>query len=1263
MATRLTGLVSFLSCIVSVGMLTMSAGAATVKVGEDQTFVSMDWHRAGFTNDPNNFLTWPELREATSVSNTASVFLEAMPGQAGVARAGIGLSLDWDIGTNSWDDVKDLQVRVTMDMSYELMSEWLDANGGSANAFLWAPAYEDGLGYETGETGSRSRTVTSVFTNTLEELEGRIAVQAYCQAHLAPDAPLGASHTSHSSVTLNSITLEFIERVSWPYRYTVDNGTVTITRYLGADGAVIVPDRIAGLPVAGIGDFAFLDCDQLAGVTIPARVKHIGGDAFYGCDSLASVALPASVTSIGVGAFGNCGKLTTITVAAQNAVYSSLAGVLFNKGQTMIVQYPAGKAGSYSIPNAVTNIGSAAFIGCRFLTGVAIPDAAVNIGIKAFFRCDRLTSVIIPDRVRLIDITAFDGCSRLVSMLVGSGVTDIGSGAFSECNALTGLYFKGNAPSLGEWVFDNSSVAVIYHVAVATGWGETFGGRPTALWNGVYRQMPVISARSPVADPAAVNEGVSIAFNITAGDGTDPDAALRGMSNIMWLVDGTLRQTTKTGAPNSITSAFTFKTDSATVQGVAFRDVQVKAVALDKQGETTETEWTVRVNNVPAAQTITFKTLPVVVLGGTNFNPGASSSSGLAVAYSSTNPEVAKIVDGLIRIIGAGTAVITASQPGTADFKAAAPVRQTLTIKARLTTEVFSGGGTVTGAGLYLPGVKIPLTAKAAAGNTLLRWEDGSQDAVRNFMMPNANTTVLAWFGITTNVPPPVITEPGAQRAMVGVRFLLPLDIRSDSLPSVAVTGLPAGLKYDAAAKSISGVPTAAVTNRLVTVKAVNVSKTPVTLTFSMTVDSLPAWAQGTFNGAAGTDELGSGLASMSVTPVGGATGKLTLRGTNFSFNAASYAFRDMTGAFWLTVTAKVSQVTLPLTLSVYPPEIIDTTGRVPATLGKVSAEFSGGGWATLYRNVWKDTGMMAVATNYSGYYTAVLPGGAEFGSGYLLLTVDKAGGIKTVGKLADGTAVSQSGPLIIDEKGTLFSVLYAAPTVYKGGGVFGGVEFIKSAAGAAQLRLMLEDAEDDDKIEWESFNPQATPVYGEGFRCGLGVLGGWYDTVGNLYRYYADRTLTVGTDGDANELGLIVGTNHNASAWWRPDGVGLAVVTNRLGEMTGLAAPKAGVPADSDNDHVWDYSATNTVGLTVALTRATGVFKGSFKAWFDYAATHSSKTVAFEGVLTPEREDTADGVAGRGFFLWADTSTYLSPQQKLIPYSFNWSYDLKILN
>jgi hypothetical protein len=65
---------------------------------------------------------------------------------------------------------------------------------------------------------------------------------------------------------------------------------------------------------------------------------------------------------------------------AANLTYSSVSGVLFDKSQNMLILYPAGLGGSYTIPGSVTDIGDEAFFYCDSLTSVTIPDSVTNIG-------------------------------------------------------------------------------------------------------------------------------------------------------------------------------------------------------------------------------------------------------------------------------------------------------------------------------------------------------------------------------------------------------------------------------------------------------------------------------------------------------------------------------------------------------------------------------------------------------------------------------------------------------------------------------------------------------------------------------------------------------------------------------------------------------------------------------------------------------------------------------------------------------------------
>jgi len=81
-----------------------------------------------------------------------------------------------------------------------------------------------------------------------------------------------------------------------------------------------------------------------------------------------------------------------------------------------------------------------------------------------------------------------------------------------------------------------------------------------------------------------------------------------------------------------------------------------------------------------ANQTITFAAVPSKNVGDASFSLGATTASGLAIAYSSTNLSVATISGSTVTIVGAGTTTISASQAGNVNYNAATSVQQGLTV-------------------------------------------------------------------------------------------------------------------------------------------------------------------------------------------------------------------------------------------------------------------------------------------------------------------------------------------------------------------------------------------------------------------------------------------------------------------------------------------------------------------------------------------------------------------------------------------------------
>jgi len=177
------------------------------------------------------------------------------------------------------------------------------------------------------------------------------------------------------------------------------------------------------------------------------------------------------------------------TATASGTYYTSqnLFTYTTNNSTITIAGY-IGSGSMVAIPGAinglpVTSIGNFAFSNCASLTSVTMPNSVTKIGVEAFYECYHLTSVTIPTNVTSITTDVFTGCTNLSNITIPNSVTSIGYGAFEYCSSLKGVYFMGNAPSVNSTAFNGDTNATVYYLAGTSGWGSTFGGLPTVLWN------------------------------------------------------------------------------------------------------------------------------------------------------------------------------------------------------------------------------------------------------------------------------------------------------------------------------------------------------------------------------------------------------------------------------------------------------------------------------------------------------------------------------------------------------------------------------------------------------------------------------------------------------------------------------------------------------------------------------------------------------------------------------------------------------------
>ena len=324
----------------------------------------------------------------------------------------------------------------------------------------------------------------------------------------------------------------YAEKTEGDYKFIQTKYGVVITGYTGNEGSRLqIPAKLGGVQVTGIGDSVFREKNisrmqlpeglvfidnnafaqnQMTNVTIPNSVTVIGSGVFSNCQNLTSIIIPDSVTSsigektfsgctsltgatigtgvtsIGDAPFYSCTSLTAINVNTANTAYSSQDGVLYNRSKATLIQYPAGKTGSFDIPGSVTSIGDRAFNGSGNLESITIPGSVTKIGDEAFGRCGKLTAInvdsanktygsedgvlymldynrkrilvrypggkrgalTIPNSVDTIGKNAFTGCSTLTSVTIPSkSYYAIDSRAFSNCNNLTSVTFQGSIKS------------------------------------------------------------------------------------------------------------------------------------------------------------------------------------------------------------------------------------------------------------------------------------------------------------------------------------------------------------------------------------------------------------------------------------------------------------------------------------------------------------------------------------------------------------------------------------------------------------------------------------------------------------------------------------------------------------------------------------------------------------------------------------------------------------------------------------------------
>jgi hypothetical protein len=370
-------------------------------------------------------------------------------------------------------------------------------------------------------------------------------------------------------------------------------------------------------------------------------------------------------------------------------------------------------------------------------------------------------------------------------------------------------------------------------------------------------------------------------------------------------------------------------------------------------------------------------------------------------------------------------------------------------------------------------------------------------------------------------------------------------------------------------------------------------------LTYANSRPALKGGYNGLLSAAAGPTNNTTGFVTVTVTPLGLFTGKVTIgqavlpiKGIFDNAGVAHFNANAETAAAPTTlalskkfgaVTTQFGNLTLAIAVGKVTGALKDGASAVIATIDADRAFFDGKTPETTVAarylvNKGKYTTVLPARESQTGLTTAKFPQGDGVGK----VTVTKKGLVKLVGTLADGTPVIGAAPLSSDYRWPFFVKLYKKLGVITGPVTFDDTQADSDLKGTDVIWIRPNDATGKAKY------------YGEGWPSGI-----FTDLLGAKYASVAGTSVVPG-------LGAADLVNGNAD---------LQFFEGKL------AASVAKTVSISSKNKVTNVPADRSFSL--GLTPASGLFAGKFK--------HSDSTSpAFKGAIFQKGPNPG----GYGFFL-----------------------------
>lgn len=220
------------------------------------------------------------------------------------------------------------------------------------------------------------------------------------------------------------------------------NGSIANGHPTYYEGELTIPDKVKHdnvvYSIVGISAKAFSGVDKLTGIILPSGISSIGDFAFEGCTSLSKIIFPGNEVKFGQGVFFKCDKiqdislgsdwkevdlkmfrwsdslkvitipaklekiqnlkslknLMSVSVDVNNARFSAIDGVLYNKNNDVLYGCPRAYIGKVRIAEGAKTITDGALADCKGITSIDLPESLTSMSFREFAHLGNLNDII-----------------------------------------------------------------------------------------------------------------------------------------------------------------------------------------------------------------------------------------------------------------------------------------------------------------------------------------------------------------------------------------------------------------------------------------------------------------------------------------------------------------------------------------------------------------------------------------------------------------------------------------------------------------------------------------------------------------------------------------------------------------------------------------------------------------------------------------------------------------------------------------------------